>query len=639
MKTVLCILTTMCCTLFVSASDDFSQIIERVRIAEGKGDIHYCIKVADGVYNSNPTKAFSKDELFILAAGAHGYCLLKDTIHAERLGRYPVTAFLQEYESNLESRFNILPDIEKKRFIKQFSSALHRINNILIYIEPQKAVRLFEYHHKLIAENKQLFAFNTNEEDLIDYLICGMQDKNWVHAHHQVNSIFETYYPVIQKYINSNNVSVVGIKLILPFLETYLPYVLDCSSSNNKYTQYANQIANYVLTYNELELWAKGASSLKNQNIYIDLEIPIQSKDELIKTIHNELQDFDKRCTDWHIIRDNLQKNEMAVVLASYTDPYNHVSKDFAIAFRSSSSFPQQILSYTSQAGRESTNKHFQYDGYANAKTYVCYIDGNVERLDSNLGESNVYRKFSLFDIVRDKHESIKNKYGNGAVYLCADINYGTGMGNIEPLEESKRLINMVRELFPSNAYVLSGNSVRKINFFNLVDDVQILHISTHGMLDQDYLINENSNYTQYAFENVGNETYLCLSNYNANPLRNRMTATEIQEKIMLHNNCLVFLDACNTNNLRKTYYGSNSLAKAFYIAGARHVIAYLDPVNEKVATDFAISFYRKIADNPNMTYHQAFYQTKKEIIHIYKDSGLINNQYGEPSLDVVLWE
>lgn len=629
----------MCNTLLVCASDDFSQIIERIRIAEAKGDFHYCMKVADGVYNSNSTKIFSNDELYILAAGARGYCFVKDTIHAEKLGRYPVAAFLQEYDTNVESRFILLTEIEKKEFIKQFSSAFHRINKILLYIEPQKAVRLFEYHHKLITENKQLFVLNTNEEDLMDFLICVMQDQNWIHAHHQVNLIFETYYPIIQQYIKSKEASVVGLKSILPFMETYLPYVLDYSLSNNKYTQYANQITNYVLTYNELVLWAKGASALKYQNDYVDLDIPIQSKEELFKTIHNDLQSFDKRCTDWKIIKDYLQNDESAVLLASFIDPYNNAPKDFAIAFHALSDSPKQILLGTSQTGRETTKTEFNYNDNSKSKIYVCYIDGSEGKQDLDMIDKDVYRKFSLFDLIRENHENVKIKYGDGTIFLCADINYGTGTGNAQPLNEGRRLINMVKESFSSNAYVLSGNSVRKINFFNLVDDVQILHISTHGMSDQEYLINENSNYTQNAFENVGNETYLCLSNYNANPQLNRMTATEIQEKITLHNNCLVFLDACNTNNLRKTYYGSNSLAKAFYIAGARHIIAYLNPINEKVATDFAISFYRKIADNPNMTYHQVFYQTKKEIFNQYRDSGLITNQFGGPSLDVVLWE
>ena len=57
---------------------------------------------------------------------------------------------------------------------------------------------------------------------------------------------------------------------------------------------------------------------------------------------------------------------------------------------------------------------------------------------------------------------------------------------------------------------------------------------------------------------------------------------------------------------------GDFSMAESFRIAGARNVIAVIDPIREGTATDFAIALYGNIASG--QPFHDAFYGAKNAV-------------------------
>lgn len=636
-KKIYCIILGILCYVgnVLASNIDLSKVKEQIQIAEHKGNLPYCIDVANDVYNSNTLKEFSDNEVYILIAGARAYCFYQDTMHAEILGRYPVNSFFQKYK-NIEKKVQLADDNEKQIMIKEFSKDLHHIGKVLLFIEPNTGARMYEIHHRLIENYATIYLNTLDKQDAIDY--CGIlyNDINWIHAHRESNDIIlDTYFPGFLLLINKHKDNPQVYKFLQLTMQDYLPYVLSFSTNGDNFILYAEAITNYILTCQELTLWAKGYSSFRYNNSYYDLDIPVYSVDDVLSSIFNDNMQYNENYTNWNIIKQYLKPNESAALVYSFLDPRSKLSSFFGITFNSKSNKPTQILSLSEiRVNSLEMAPNTSDDG----RIYVCYLDG-AEDLMSEF-RTDIYRKFSLFDIVREReNERVHSHYQNGTVFVCADIDYGEGTGAMPPLLDGKKLISSIKKIFPDQTYILSGKNVRKINFCNIVDDIQIFHVSTHGNVESTLLLDEKSNFNDIVYENQGNDIYLCLSNYNVDPHRYRITATEIQEKLKFPNSCLVFLDACNTNNILKTYVGVNSMAKAFYLAGARNIIAYLNPINEKVATDFAISFYSKLADNPGMTYHNAFYQTKKGIYNKYKDTGLITNHNGKSSLDIVLWE
>jgi len=185
----------------------------------------------------------------------------------------------------------------------------------------------------------------------------------------------------------------------------------------------------------------------------------------------------------------------------------------------------------------------------------------------------------------------------------------------------------------------LRGNDVRRVNFYNIIPEVSLFHISTHGC-DKDISIGNNdlnSMKKEFLADNARDVFSFALSGYNTDRRNCSISAASIR-KIDYTNLKLVYLDACTTSRVTTSYYGSHSMAKAFYCSGAHDVIAYTSSVLETIASDFSHLFYNTIQSTPSISIHDAFYQTKQTIYHKYKSS-LEKSDLGEPCLGIVLWE
>ena len=77
----------------------------------------------------------------------------------------------------------------------------------------------------------------------------------------------------------------------------------------------------------------------------------------------------------------------------------------------------------------------------------------------------------------------------------------------------------------------------------------------------------------------------------------------------------LVTLSGCQTAAPGLYYGNSFSLAKAFYQAGARYVLASLWPVSDRVSLIFMTEFYERLAQGTNV--FEAYKGATREIIRI----------------------
>lgn len=185
---------------------------------------------------------------------------------------------------------------------------------------------------------------------------------------------------------------------------------------------------------------------------------------------------------------------------------------------------------------------------------------------------------------------------------------------------------SLLKESFLSsygkNACILNGDNVTPAQMIKALTSSNIVHISTHGKFDQTALSKDNEILDINAINgaNVLKNCKLLLSSYNDNQ-RCFIDGYTIS-RLNLNHISLLFLYACQTADGRKVGIGAYSLAEAFHIAGVNNIIATLDPIDPQITLDFSNRFYGLVKDG--MSYHDAFYQSKRELC---------------PNERIILWE
>ena len=230
--------------------------------------------------------------------------------------------------------------------------------------------------------------------------------------------------------------------------------------------------------------------------------------------------------------------------------------------------------------------------------------------------------KYSKYDNLNEEDDGHKTK----------------GIG-FYPLPYTKsEVVFLQNKLSDANLEILEGEDGTRSALFHKGEE-NVLHISTHGDMDQNLLdrLNKVEPYDGYTGDNVLKSCYLALSMYNDidHPMiqlgsqfktydETYISGYDIKGHYLGHLN-LVFLDACKTAYAKNVNGDTFSLAEAFKIAGVKNVIAYLEPVRDDVAAEFAKIFYTNLFSGMNI--HDSFYDAKR-IIYSY-----------HPNLKVVLWE
>ncbi len=145
---------------------------------------------------------------------------------------------------------------------------------------------------------------------------------------------------------------------------------------------------------------------------------------------------------------------------------------------------------------------------------------------------------------------------------------------SLGPLPFAGAEVEALGQLFGERAVVQTGSEATESSIKSLPDDVDVLHVASHAVVDQLLPL----------------ESYLVLSkDAHENGL---LRAWEVMESIQLDAS-LVTLSACESALGRvRTGEGMIGLTRAFQYAGAESVIATLWPVADRSTSELMTSFY-----------------------------------------------
>ncbi len=273
--------------------------------------------------------------------------------------------------------------------------------------------------------------------------------------------------------------------------------------------------------------------------------------------------------------------------------------------------------------------EHIKTLDYAGSNPNIHMITSLSSLADRTQNEAMKYKikimanlKYSEYDDDFEVNDSIKTK----------------GVGFYSLPNSKKEIAFLQNAMNENNLEILENEKGTKSALLKKGEE-NILHISTHGDVNQSLLdqLNQLEPLDGITGDNVLKSCYLALSKYNDVPhsitqLRSPenisndtyISGYDITKHDLSHLN-LVFLDACKTGYAKNVNGDTFSLVEAFKIAGAKNIIAYLEPVRDDIAATFAEMFYTNLFNEKNI--HDSFYESKKRILDY------------EPELKIVLWE
>ena len=264
-------------------------------------------------------------------------------------------------------------------------------------------------------------------------------------------------------------------------------------------------------------------------------------------------------------------------------------------------------------------------------KKIIVYPINDWENSDIAYTNNNIYIKYSSFNNTK---KIINN---NDEILFMGNIDYGNGA--LKKLPYSKLEYDSLLCLYKNNFHSIINQNLRRINFLSINDNISILHISSHGIVD--IIPNNLKSIQDIGKSLIGYDKWkknsIALSNYNLNSKENSITAYDIK-KLKLNNCSLVFLNTCYSGSTNKSTFGNQGLSRAFHIAGAHNIISYLNPVDDEIAAYFAITFYNYLKQSKSCDIHNSFFKAKEKTINNYIDI-LPKDKLNRPQFDVILWE
>lgn len=269
----------------------------------------------------------------------------------------------------------------------------------------------------------------------------------------------------------------------------------------------------------------------------------------------------------------------------------------------------------------------------------------HMKTLDCAGLNKNVYMIMSLNTLFLKRNNNITSykikmmgnlKYSKFDTQNINSLKKGIGY---YPLHGTKEEIIFLQNNLPSeHLEIIEGEQGTKRALLQKGNE-NILHISTHGDVDQNLLnqLNLIEPYDGITGDNVLHSCFLALSMYNDTQHRithnGQLSRKNIDTYVSgfdikacdFNHLDLVFLDACKTAYAKTIQGKSYSLAEAFRMAGAKNIIAYLEPIEDDIATIFAKYFYTNLFLGMNI--HDSFYEAKNALSEYI------------PSPNIILWE
>ena len=565
-----------------------------------------CILLIDQVLASHHGE-YSQREAKALAIGAYAY-VKKDKKKASHVAALAFKPLAENLLSN-GNDFSKLNKNQKKQYIKNFSESYEAFVGLYALIDNNDSIasskinELVDFFHENIFAYRNIFDASIPNEALMIASIIR-QEIWYFMLRKRYDALLLNLYPeLIELHSDGNQIVDISIFATLELIKNDIVEFGFTEMGKN----YLEERTNFLLHYNELGLYNSGLKIAEQYG---------KSK--------------------WSDVKQSLDNDECAVLMYDYN--LFSINLLSAVVISPYSNKPQDLSMHMGNSSPENFIKSLEKE-YPNCKRfYICPL-GKWENVDVAYDNPKIHIKHSLFDLSRFPKTQ---RYNNGIISIFADINYGEkkDLDYFQPLKDGKLIIDKAQELFGNKVYCLSGNRVQRINFLNVIDDVSIFHVSTHGKARPVDISPKDTLDFYNSF--VGNTSMLgyglALSKFNENNSQNFISAKDIKNQVKFTGNQIAYLDACETGQSHQSFFGPNGLAKSFYFAGAKNVIAYITEINEKVATDFALAFYYQLHETPNESYHNIFYKVKKQIIQKYSNF-LSKDDFGRPNLGILLWE
>ncbi len=529
----------------------------------------------------------------------------------------PLSQLIDDY-----ARYEAKTDSEKIAYLEQVHYEYNEAFSLLYFMDQATNRYYADMHHNIAVKNCEILLQGSFEDKIS---ICNIIDWDspwlWEYADNQAEVIEEIKVLMEMAREGSKytfreqmDMAIQIYKTMLSLRQVVNKLIMTSKQSNT--TIYNEAITNYILTLNELRFFTKG-----------------------------HLEAYKYYETNWKKLKDKLSTNDIALQMFDIG-----MAKGF-IEITKNSEIPIFTIVSLGTDGRiipaSFDNYLFQYNNIYYAPLESMYNEDVIYH-------DKIHQKFNLYDFTRRSHslyshEESHANYKNDDILMLTDIDYGHG-NIVKPLSENRQVLKQIQKDYGKKLKVYSGRKVTKDLFNDISEDIGIIHISTHGIIDEtnpyiDYdseLQGQNMDSVLYMYSMGIRELQdlkLCLSGYNEDQKNNGLSVYDILTAADEFYG-LVYLDACNTGKQINGYIASASFAEAFFIKGATSVIAYINPINEIVAADFALLFYQKLHNSSHKSIHRIFYETKNEILQKYYDSELLRKgAYNIPVLDIVLWE
>lgn len=387
-----------------------------------------------------------------------------------------------------------------------------------------------------------------------------------------------------------------------------------------------------ALLYNDLSSYINIITSkyAKECQSLVDLScnMLIRSRDYHLYVNGGEFYKNSQKIT-WQDVQSHLAQNSYTVLF--YELPHRNI-ECFNPAWVISKKSDRPIGIYgghSYSAERESAEVLLRDIGGVNDYFYVSGT-GNMSLLDYTKN-NRLVRMHSISNIINKRfHETC-----SGNILAIGNISYSKsehsgqkvkdglkGISDIlQDFETGQDEMEYLASLFKDRVSIYQHSDVHKDILNKVSDKTKILHISTHGNFDDEKLYHELTTYVDTFNPNlIFRSCILYLSGYNDDS-KQYISAYDIM-KYDLSSLDLVFISACQSGNGRHIDNGTYSLPTAFHIAGAKNIVAFIDPMKEDIATEFAKFFYSKISQGVSI--HDSFYEAKLTVC---------------PDARVVLWE
>ena len=573
-----------------------------------------CIHLAEQVM-ANHSGRYTSREAMALVMGACGYL----EVEPQKLSYVDSIIYKPLIDDMIisDDSFSLMNKEQKKQYIKDYTDKYEFVIVLSLQIDAKarhddkydisKTMALFEFYHNNIYAYRNVFD-SSDPTEAVNIATILRQEAHYLKLIKRYDALLLNLYPELIS-LKKNNSELIDFAIfgaVNVFKNDIIEFGFTKQGKN-----YLKERADFILQLNELSLNNLG---YKAANKYDTI--------------------------NWQNIKNILDVDECAVMMYDYNllsaTSLNLIN---GIVITSEQEQPEDLKMVMETSSPDAFIKQLE-SKYPNCKRFYICPFGKWENVDVAYDNPRVHMKHSLIDIARYPKSL---HYNGGIISIFADINYGDKSKNndVPMLKDGKLIVSKAKELFGNKIYSLSGNNVKRVNFFNILDDVSIFHVSTHGIAQpKDISPKDTMDLYNFIYGNTSMQGFgLALSNYNENHSRNFVSAKDVKDQIKLTGNQLVYLDACETGlSNQKNFFGPNGLAKSFYFAGAKNVIAYITEVNENVATDFALAFYRQLHETPNESYHDIFYSVKKQIIQKYSNF-LAKDDFGRPNLGILLWE